>query len=92
LNTKSVKVGFPAKIVGKITKTGAGAMCRSRYSVLLLHAAPAPGFVFGYGFLRAGLLVFSGVTFSLFFNSVRIAFASAFIGFESGATSTKCWR
>lgn len=39
---------------------------------------------------RAG--VFSGTIFSVFFISVRIAFASVFIGWLSGATSTKCWR
>ena len=39
---------------------------------------------------RAG--VFSGMTFSVLFSSARIAFASAFNGFVSGATSTKCCR
>src|SRR6267378_4682701 len=39
---------------------------------------------------RAG--AFSGTTFSVFFNSVKIAFASALKVFVSGATSTKCCK
>ena len=45
-----------------------------------------------YGRLRLPGGVFSGVTFSVFFSSARIALASAFIGFESGATSTNFCR
>ena len=56
-------------------------------------AALGKSSVTGYGFLgreRDGAL--SGTTFSLLFSSARIAFASSFIGFPSGATFTKCWR
>jgi hypothetical protein len=48
-----------------------------------------------YGRVRFGaalLGVFSGTTFSVLFSSAKIAFASAFSGLVSGATSTKCWR
>src|SRR5690349_14197218 len=47
--------------------------------------------VYGRARLGAGRLgVLSGMTFSVLFNSAKIAFASAFKGLLSGATSTKC--
>ena len=85
MNKRSVKEGIPAVLVGKLTRGTTDHTDKIRgFDLCNLWLMNRYGFRFGED------LVFSGVTFSLFFNSVRIAFASAFIGFESGATSTKC--